>query len=69
MNIAEAHELGGTGLAYEFNHPLLGLDHLLDAPFLYGSIVLMAALIIGAKNLWKMKKIGSNKKTKTSRLQ
>ena len=42
--VALAHPLQGTGLAKEFNHPLLGLDHLADEPFLYITVVIVLAL-------------------------
>lgn len=56
INIAQAHELGGTGLAKEFNHPLLGVDHLLDEPFLYISAFILLALSIGVTGYVKRRK-------------
>ncbi len=45
--VALAHPLQGTGLAKEFNHPLLGLDHLQDEPFLYIAALIILALSLG----------------------
>ena len=61
---ALAHPLNGTGLAKEFNHPLLGLDHLLDEPFLYITAVIILALSIGITGfIMKRKRNTITKKT------
>ena len=65
MHIAYAHELGGTGLASEFTHPLLGLDHLMDEPFLYiSALILIALSIMVTGSLW-IRKNAISKKSRT----